>query len=299
MRRPGPTSALHQDAPHDAIRSGERVLVTGRAAHRAAIPTEGRGFAASARSSRYRSRSRLASSGRSGPPFPGPRTLEDAELELFDILADTVPAQAIERITAQEEAARDTAPKLAFLQGSPPSSPAAWTTRSPSANVARLAVRRLHLVRHRRRSGWLLAPRGRRTRGPGEGRARRRPGRALPRGPGGPDGAWHVMRTGRSELIREIMDEMLAAGAVDEEQLRIACDLHLRSVLTVPAVARSRVWVITWALAESERLYDEADLTLAEEARQARRGRHRQRRAAQPDSLAAAALLNTGVCPRS
>ena len=59
---------------------------------------------------------------------------------------------------------------------------------------------------------------------------------------------------------------MLVAGAVDEEQLRIARDLHLRSALTVPLVARGKVLgVLTWVSAESERLYTADDLALAED----------------------------------
>ena len=79
-------------------------------------------------------------------------------------------------------------------------------------------------------------------------------------------GAWHVMRTGRSQLIPEVTDEMLVAGAIDEEHLQIARDLHLRSVVTVPLVARDRVLgVMTWVSAESERLYTASDLALAED----------------------------------
>ena len=87
-----------------------------------------------------------------------------------------------------------------------------------------------------------------------------------PADPDAPNGAWNVMRTGQSELIAEITDEMLVAGAIDEEHLRIARDLHLRSALTVPLVARGRVLgVITWVSAESERLYTADDLALAED----------------------------------
>jgi serine phosphatase RsbU (regulator of sigma subunit) len=74
------------------------------------------------------------------------------------------------------------------------------------------------------------------------------------------------MRTGRPELIAEVTDDMLVAGAVDEEHLSIARALQLRSAVTVPLVARGRVLgVITWVAAESERRYSTADLALAEE----------------------------------
>jgi serine phosphatase RsbU (regulator of sigma subunit) len=74
------------------------------------------------------------------------------------------------------------------------------------------------------------------------------------------------MRTGRSELIAEVTDEMLVESAVDEEQLAIARALHLRSAVTVPLIARGRVLgVITWVSAESERRYSADDVALAEE----------------------------------
>jgi hypothetical protein len=87
-----------------------------------------------------------------------------------------------------------------------------------------------------------------------------------PADPDAPHGAWQVMRTGRSELLAEVTDEMLVAGSVDEEQLAIARALHLRSAVTVPLVARGRVLgVITWVAAESERHYSADDVALAEE----------------------------------
>lgn len=251
--------------PTDAIRSGERVLVTGRAAIAQRYP-DLKGADRGERtiiSVPLKVAPRIV--GAIGFSFPGLRTLEDAELELFDILADTC-AQAIERITAQEEAARQTA-KLAFLAGVSTELASSLDYEVTLANVARLAVPTF--------ADWCgidVVEDGRLHRvavehvDPAKVQLARDLAERYPADPEAPTGAWHVMRTGRSELIREITDEMLAAGAVDEEQLRIARDLHLRSVLTVPLVARSRVLgVITWVLAESERLYDEADLTLAEE----------------------------------
>jgi serine phosphatase RsbU (regulator of sigma subunit) len=87
-----------------------------------------------------------------------------------------------------------------------------------------------------------------------------------PADPAAPHGAWQVVRTGRSELIAEITDEMLVAGAVDDEHLAIARALELRSAVTVPLVARGRVLgVITWVAAESGRHYSTDDLALAED----------------------------------
>jgi PAS domain S-box-containing protein len=74
-----------------------------------------------------------------------------------------------------------------------------------------------------------------------------------------------VLRTGRSELIAEVTDEMLEASVADAEQLEIARALGLRSAMLVPLVARGRVHgAITVVSAESGRRYDQTDLLFAE-----------------------------------
>jgi len=79
-------------------------------------------------------------------------------------------------------------------------------------------------------------------------------------------GAWQVIRTGRSNLLAEITDEMLVAGARDEEHLRLARALNLRSGLIVPLTARGRtLGVMTWVAAESGRRYDASDVSFAED----------------------------------
>ena len=81
-----------------------------------------------------------------------------------------------------------------------------------------------------------------------------------------PQGVPNVLRTGKSEMYAEISDEMLVAGAIDEEHLRISRELKLRSALIVPLVARgSTLGAITMVHAESGRRYSGADLALAEE----------------------------------
>ncbi|HET9984160.1 MAG TPA: PAS domain S-box protein [Longimicrobiales bacterium] len=81
-----------------------------------------------------------------------------------------------------------------------------------------------------------------------------------------PRGPAHVIRTGRSELYPEIPDEMLVAGMKDEEHLRIARELGLRSAMVVPLVTgREVLGAMTLVSAESGRRYGEADLRLAEE----------------------------------
>jgi PAS domain S-box-containing protein len=75
-----------------------------------------------------------------------------------------------------------------------------------------------------------------------------------------------VLRTGTPELVEEIPDEWLVEGAVDEEHLRIARELGLKSYIIVPLIARGSVLgALTLVSAESGRRYGPDDLALAEE----------------------------------
>jgi GAF domain-containing protein len=79
-------------------------------------------------------------------------------------------------------------------------------------------------------------------------------------------GAAQVARTGKSLLIETITDEMLVAAARDEEHLRVARELGLRSAMTVPLVANGRVLgVLTFVAAESGRRYTRDDVSFAED----------------------------------
>jgi PAS domain S-box-containing protein len=72
--------------------------------------------------------------------------------------------------------------------------------------------------------------------------------------------------TGQSIVSPRITDAMLEARAEDDEHLRLLRGLHLRSSITVPLKTRGRtLGVLTMLSAESERLYDEVDLQLAED----------------------------------
>ena len=91
-------------------------------------------------------------------------------------------------------------------------------------------------------------------------------GRRYPTDWDAPTGAPHVLRTGKPELYRDIPDELLVAGAKDEEHLRIIRELSMRSAIVVPLTARGRtLGVLTLISAESGRRYGEADLDLAME----------------------------------
>jgi PAS domain S-box-containing protein len=84
-------------------------------------------------------------------------------------------------------------------------------------------------------------------------------------------GVPQVIRTGQPELYPEIPDELLVAGAIDEEHLRITRELGLRSAIIVPLSTPERTFgAITVVSAESGRRYAAADLEfLSELARRA------------------------------
>ena len=82
----------------------------------------------------------------------------------------------------------------------------------------------------------------------------------------GPTGVGHVIRSGQTEIYAEISDEMLVAGARDEEHLAIMRELQMRSALIVPMIARGRtLGALTLISAHKGRRYDDADRTLAME----------------------------------
>jgi hypothetical protein len=87
-----------------------------------------------------------------------------------------------------------------------------------------------------------------------------------PPNPDAPTGAPNVIRTGVTELYEEISDEMLVAGAVDEEHLRLSRELRLRSAIVVPLKVQNRtLGAITLIRAESDRSYGPADVAVAED----------------------------------
>jgi Signal transduction histidine kinase len=86
-----------------------------------------------------------------------------------------------------------------------------------------------------------------------------------------PTGVPQVIRTGKAELYSEIPQEMLEAGAMDEEHLQIIRELGLRSAVVVPiSTAEKTLGAITVVSAESGRRYTQSDLDfLTELARRA------------------------------
>ncbi len=79
-------------------------------------------------------------------------------------------------------------------------------------------------------------------------------------------GVGHVIRTNQPALYSNIPDELLVAGAIDEEHLRISRELGLKSAMVVPLSTLDRtVGAITIVSAESGRRYTEQDLDFAME----------------------------------
>jgi len=80
-----------------------------------------------------------------------------------------------------------------------------------------------------------------------------------------PEGIPRVIRSGKSAIFDQIPEALLQAVARDAEHLNILRELYLKSGMVVPLVARDRtLGAISFGISESERLYTEADLNLAE-----------------------------------
>ncbi|CAN5720038.1 hypothetical protein BH09MYX1_BH09MYX1_00470 [soil metagenome] len=88
--------------------------------------------------------------------------------------------------------------------------------------------------------------------------------RQYPPDPQSPSGAFAVLRTGTPEIVAEITDDMLVQGTVDEKHLHLVRSLGLKSYICVPLVASGHPFgILTFATAESDRRYTDADLALA------------------------------------
>ena len=87
-----------------------------------------------------------------------------------------------------------------------------------------------------------------------------------PPDPTAPTGVYNVLRTGTPELYTEIPQEMVEAGARDEEHLRIIRELGIKSAIVVPLIAHGRtLGALTLVASESGRRYVQADLEFAME----------------------------------
>jgi len=79
-----------------------------------------------------------------------------------------------------------------------------------------------------------------------------------------PTGAPQVIRTGQPSLVRDVTEEMLVAGARDEEHLRILREVGLYSVMIVPMAARgTTLGAMTLVSSRPTRRFTDQDLTVA------------------------------------
>ena len=79
-------------------------------------------------------------------------------------------------------------------------------------------------------------------------------------------GVGHVFRTGDSELYAELDSSMLREGVPEDRQVELLETLGVRSLMIVPmSTGGKRLGTVAFALSESARRYDRADLSVAEE----------------------------------
>ena len=80
------------------------------------------------------------------------------------------------------------------------------------------------------------------------------------------DTARRVLDRSESELTTRITDSMIEQAAQDEEHLQLLRDLQLRSYMCIPLRTKERsLGVISFAFAESGRLYGQNELAIAED----------------------------------
>lgn len=197
--------------------------------------------------------------------FPGPRTFDTAELEFSRVLADTC-AQSLDRIQALAAVA-DRETKLRFLADASAELARSLDYEATLKTVANLAVPwfadwcviqvlqdgvlRPLAVAH---PDDLLESRVK------ELQDRYPPDADVSRG------AYQVLRTGVSELVPDVTDEMLVAAARDEDHLQVLRDLHFRSAMQVPLKVRDQVLgVIAWVAGEGGRRFSAEDLAFGED----------------------------------
>ncbi|HZR26378.1 MAG TPA: ATP-binding protein [Vicinamibacterales bacterium] len=87
-----------------------------------------------------------------------------------------------------------------------------------------------------------------------------------PEDPNGRGGIAAAIRTGTPAFHADISDEMLAAGARDEDHRRLLQALHIRSVIIAPLTVHGRTFgALTFVYAESERRYTQDDFRFTQE----------------------------------
>ena len=87
-----------------------------------------------------------------------------------------------------------------------------------------------------------------------------------PTDPNAETGVPQVLRTGESQLLENIPDELLVQSARDDEHLRLIRAVGLTSAMVAPLIARGKtLGAVTFVTGESGRRYHAQDLALAQE----------------------------------
>jgi GAF domain-containing protein len=189
----------------------------------------------------------------------------EAEMALLTVFAEAC-GQAVRRVQASEEAARHDW-ELAFLADVSLELSSSLDYERTLANVANLCVPQLadwcavDIVTNGVPSTLAVAHVD-----PAKVRWAEELQERYPTDYDSPTGAGNVFRTGQSEFYPEITDEMLVAGAHDDEHLRLSRELNLRGALVVPLPGRdTTLGVLTLVRTDNSPRYARSDLVLAEE----------------------------------
>jgi PAS domain S-box-containing protein len=87
-----------------------------------------------------------------------------------------------------------------------------------------------------------------------------------PADPQASSGIWHILRTGATELVPEISDDLLAEAVPDSGFRALLRGLNVKSYLGVPLHGRGKpIGVLTFFTAESGRRYTMADVKVAQD----------------------------------
>jgi serine phosphatase RsbU (regulator of sigma subunit) len=197
--------------------------------------------------------------------FPGRRQLSEAEHLFLRVLADTC-AMTIDRVDAQR-AARDREAKLAFLADtsaklssdldyeatltSVAEAAVPWFADWCAISLAEDGILRTIAVAHTHPELIALVH---------ELQER------YPTDPESDQGGYQVLRTGQSQLVPEVTDDLLAQAARDDEHLELMRALNLRSGMSCPLKVGDRtLGVITWVAGEQGRRFTDNDLAFGED----------------------------------
>jgi PAS domain S-box-containing protein len=260
------TYSLHDHTPAgEAVREGRMVTLAGKAEIHSRFP--GLETAAEGERSIVCLPLRIGDRalGAASMSYPGTHAFTPGELEFLAVMADTC-AQAIERVRLSAEAA-DRSAKLQFLADASVELSASLDYETTLAKVARLAVPwfadwcAISLLQDGELRTLAVAHVDPRKVELAEELQRR-----FPADPAAEHGSYQVLRTGRSELIPEISEELIAEAVSDPELLRLVRELNLRSSLVVPLKVQDRVLgVVTWVAGDRGRRFGPDDLSFGED----------------------------------